>query len=245
MSIFEVVWKGVVLFLLASCQLPTGMTGTTESPGESATSNPATTSEGESASSTSAPTSSTTSEGTSTTGPTSSSTATTTAGDEVSTTTGAPDPEWDASCAAWCTRAVECLGPPDFRDFDSCMRMCVPDPPDSPACVEATIAFRHCVAGLSCAELVTGDYTPCSEELLAASEVCACTTSWGGCSLKRWCPGHPTIAIECDESSCTCTSDHEVIGTCPAADFCDLDLPGQEAFAEACCGLVFSPSPDI
>jgi hypothetical protein len=53
------------------------------------------------------------------------------------------------------------------------MRECVPDPPESDSCVEATIGFRHCVAGLSCAELVAGDYTQCTEELLAAGEVCA------------------------------------------------------------------------
>ena len=244
MSIFEVALTGVVLFLLASCQVPTGMTSTTDSPGESATSSPATTSEGESASSTSAPTSSATSESSSTTGPTSSS-PTLTVGDEGSTTSGEQDPEWVASCAAWCTRAVECLGPPDFRDFASCMRECVADPPNSRACVEATIAFRHCVAGLSCAEIATGDYMQCIEELFAASEVCACTTSGTRCSIKRWCPGHPMIAIECDESTCVCTSDREVVGSCPAAGFCDLDQPAQEAFAETCCGLVFSPSPDI
>ncbi|MCY1055756.1 hypothetical protein [Nannocystis sp. SCPEA4] len=226
----------IVLLLLspASCQLPTGMTDTTaDATGESASSSTAPTPEGESVSSTTSPT---------------------TTGEVPSTgTTAEPLSEWDAGCTAWCEQAFGCIGPPSYPDLDACISTCVADPPNSQRCISAQTDLWQCVGGLSCEELHTflfeHDWGECTDEFLGAADVCACSTFQGGadghCAVKRWCPEHPTIEIDCDESTCVCKTDDELVGSCPAQGFCDLDGPGQYEAAEACCGLVFSPLPDI
>lgn len=228
----------VLLLSLTSCQGPTGTTGTTaDATGESATSStgpgPAPTSEGESVSSTTAPT---------------------TGGEAPTTgTTGEPLSEWDAGCKAWCEHAVACIGPPSYPDVDACISVCVADPSNSERCISAQTGLWQCAVGLSCEKLHQAlfehDWGECADEFLGAADVCACSEFHGGvdgrCAIKRWCPEHPTIEIECDASTCVCKIDDESIGSCPARGFCDLDWQDQYEAAEACCGLVFFPPPDI
>ena len=168
---------------------------------------------------------------------------------EPSPTTGGGGAELMTSCMDACGHIFECVAnlPGTVED---CMAGCL-EQWGGPDCGQAGIDLLQCLVGMNCKQLqayVEQDKAGvCAGVADAADAVCggASTCSMGGsvgmndCSVSRECDGS-VEELQCNGELCTCVVDGTPGESCMDMGVCALELDGQIAAAEACCGWVWS-----
>lgn len=173
--------------------------------------------------------------------------ATTSASTTASETTGPVDPDIAEHCNVVCGQLVECKV---MDDLATCISECSAGFSDAdPACTAANSELLACIETLDCAQIVAffvdEDPGPCAKQFEAQNLACQsneCIGSIGSneqgteCSITSECANEPILEMNCDATTCTCTSGGEKTGECPSEGVCgDIDL--LDTKAEACCGF--------
>lgn len=173
--------------------------------------------------------------------------ATTSASTTASETTGPVDPDIAEHCNVVCGQLVECKV---MDDLATCISECSAGFSDAdPACTAANGELLTCIETLNCAQIVAffvdEDPGPCAKQFEAQNLACQgneCIGSIGSneqgteCSITSECANEPILEMNCDATTCTCTSGGEKTGECPSEGVCeDINLLGGKA--EACCGF--------
>lgn len=192
---------------------------------------------------TSAGTTTSATDGNATEDPATTSASTTTA----SETTGPVDPDIAEHCNVVCGQLVECKV---MDDLATCISECSAGFSDEdPACTAANSELLACIETLNCPQIVAffvdEDPGPCAKQFEAQNLACQgndCVGSIGSneqgteCSITSECANEPILEMNCDATTCTCTSGGEKTGECPSEGVCeDINLLGGKA--EACCGF--------
>lgn len=150
-----------------------------------------------------------------------------------------------ALCEMLCAKGVEC----EVDLGEECAGMCTfALQSGEEACQAATEAAYACLAGLSCREFVevfeAEDFVHCEAEGMAQEEACVgdvCEVGVGGneegteCGIQKFCTDGQ-FEMDCDVTTCVCTTDGEPSGMCAAEGVCmDFELLADKA--AACCGF--------
>lgn len=171
-------------------------------------------------------------------------------GSTTEPTTGGVDADTMTACMAACGHILECVqGLPGT--IEDCMAGCLEEY-GGPECGQAGLDFLQCLVEMNCTQLqaYVDDDQPgmCAGAAEAADAVCGGSSvcsmgsgaGMGECSVSRECDGS-VEEFRCNGETCTCVID----GTpgeesCPDQGVCEMDIDGQIAAAEACCGWVWS-----
>lgn len=141
-------------------------------------------------------------------------------------------------CLEFCARFTMC-------DLDGAFEGCPCDNPTGQKCVAAWSQALQCFIVESCAELsggtsrCWGDYEMAVVQCGLGEDNCDFFVQVGGppdgsCTFGEECLGQPEKLVHCDDTECTCTTNGQVKGICPADGVCGDDNLIPTKVAECC-----------